>query len=355
MSETLNLNKNDINKQIINDSNFKSILKSYKSDITSAFKLEFSNEYKNGLCSIVYGITIDDDLISLLVPIFSSEKTSTWNLSYLKTIKESLPKEYSSMEDHELVNIIKCPIYYLDKFTGEIIFLSLINLSDWIEYGSKGRNGYSVYFWNDKLPNKYSVTKNILLSDIFEMQLPYFNKKQLQKLCLDHATKFHSKFANVAERSAKTMIKNIANGLYAEIEVFLHLKNEGYDVKMAWSDGDDLGIDIQLYIQKTWINIDVKSTKTEDLKIAKNRKETDFYAVCTWNKSNVILEGFLFKYNFWKSDIMKTEAPEKKNDMYHKSLKDLNKYLVSIDDIYTPYNKYKTLKMKRSSRLFNDQ
>lgn len=348
------LTKDEIVELIATDSNFKSILKSYKTNQTQGFKIEFNNEYKNGLVEMVYGITIEDKLVSLLIPIFSSEKTITWNFSYLKTIRSLLPLEYQDLEEHELVSLIKCPLYYLDKYTGELIFLSLVNLSDWIDNGNKGRNGFSVYFWNDKLPNKYAITKKQLDSEIFVQSLEYYSDKELKAICLDYATKYHAKFANIQERGAKTVIKNIADGLFAQIEVYLYLKNEGYDVRMEWSDGDDLGIDIQLNTHNTWLNIDVKSTRTKDLKISKNRKETDFYAVCTWDKSEVVLEGFLFKYHFWKSEILDTPAPEFKNEMYLKSLKSLNKYMVNTDDIYVPFNEYKTKKMKRSTRLFNN-
>jgi hypothetical protein len=354
MTET-KLTNNDIVDLIANDSNFKSILKAYKTKQTQGFKIDFNNDYKNGLVEIIYGITINDKLINILIPIFSSEKTISWNFAYLKTLKSLLPKEYQELEEHELINLIKCPLYYLDKFTGELIFLSLVNLKDWIDNGYKGRNGFSVYFWNDKLPNQYSITKNQLQSEIFVQSLEYYDDKEIKDICALYATKHHSKFANIQDRGAKTVIKNITDGLYAQIKVYLHLKNNGYDVKMDWLDGDDLGIDIKLFIHNTWLNIDVKSTKTADLKISKNRKETDFYAVCEWLKNDVILLGFLHKYDFWKSDIMETSAPEYKNEMYFKSLIDLKKIMVTIDNIYQPYNTYKIKKMKQSTRLFNNQ
>ncbi len=104
-----------------------------------------------------------------------------------------------------------------------------------------------------------------------------------------------------------------------------------------------------------WINIDVKSTKTDDLKISKNRKETDFYAVCSWDKSNPILLGFLFKYDFWKSDLTKSKSPEKKDDMWFKTLKDIKKDMTDIDNIYSKYHNYQIQRMKRNERLFNEQ
>lgn len=355
MLEAIDFKKDEIVNKITKDKNFTTILKCYKTEKTSAYCIDFYNEYKNGLVDKIYGITIDDKLINILVPVFSTEKTITWNFSYLKTIRSILPAEHRDLEDHELVDLIKCPLYYFDKYTGETIFLSLVSLKDWIDNGNKGKNGFSVYFWNDKLPNKYAISKKALKSDIFVKSLPFYKDNQLKSICKDFATEYHAQFANVSARSSQTVIKNITDGLYAQIKVYLYLLKEGYTVRMDWSEGDDLGIDIQLYIQNTWLNIDVKSTKTTDLKISKNRKETDFYAVCTWDKSDVILKGFLFKFDFWKSDILGTNEPEYIGDMYSKSLASLKKQIVKIDNIFTPYHNYQKLKMKRGERLFNAQ
>lgn len=354
----LELEKEEIVDKILKDSNFTGILKSFKNEITSAFKIEFDNEYKNGLCNILYGVTINDKLEKIILPIFSSEKTTTWNFSYLKDIKRVIPANMlNGLEDHQIIDMIYCPLYFLDKYSGEIIFLSLISARNFIDNGMKGKNGYSTYFWNDKLPNKYSINKKELVSDVFIMSLPHYTKKQLKEICKTYATKFHAKFADVTKRNEQTKIKNISNGLYAQISVYLDLLKSGYDVTMDWHTEDDLGIDIQLLLNDVLFNIDVKSTQDENLKISKNRKETDFYAVCTWNKNEPILEGYVFKFDFWKSEILETEAPEVKNEMFIKSIKSLNKsgHLLNIDGIFGRYNTYKIKKMKRNERLFNVQ
>ncbi len=347
--------KEQITDVIITDKNFKNILNSFKTDITSAFSLSFNNEAKNGLVDKIFGITVKDELLHLIVPVFSTEKTITWNFSYFDTILEMLPKEYQDMETHILKEKIICPLYFYDKITGDAIFLSLVKLSDWINNGLKGKNGYSVYYWNDKLPNKDSMTKKDLTSYVFTTTLPFLKDKEIKKICDEYATKSYAKFANESNRSSQTIIKNIATGLYAQIKVYLYLLENGYEVRMEWADGDDLGIDIQYFTHNTWINIDVKSTKTDDLKISKNRKETDFYAVCSWDKSNPILLGFLFKYDFWKSDLTKSKSPEKKDDMWFKTLKDIKKDMTDIDNIYSKYHNYQIQRMKRNERLFNEQ
>jgi hypothetical protein len=347
------LSKSEITQKIIADKNFKTILKTYKTPLTEGFGITFSDGYKNGLTDIVYGITIDGKLISILVPIFSTEKTITWNNSYVKTVKSLLPAQFQALEDHEIVSLIKTPLYYFDKFTNDVIFLSLVNLTDFMNNGMKGKNGFSVYFWNDKLPNRWSLDKKQLSGEVFVATLPKLSNKELKNICAEYATDFHKKFADITQRSEQTKIKNIALGLYAQIKTYLWMLNNGYDVSMEWVDGDDLGIDIIYHVNGTDINIDVKSTKTDVLKISKSRKETHFYAVCNWNKSEPQLLGLLFKHNFWKSEIINTLAPEKKNDMYTKSLKQIAPDLVDMDKTFAILHNYNILRMKRGQRLFN--
>lgn len=352
--EKVLLKKTEITEKIISDQTFKQILNSYKTSLTTGFVTTFVNEYKNGLVEKFYGITMDGKLISLLLPIFSSENTTTWNNSYLTTIKSALPAEHQHLEDHELVELIKCALYKLDEYSGEVIFLALVNLSDWLNNGFKGKNGHSVYFWNDKLPNSWSITNKKLKSEVFILTLPKLSNNEIKALCLEYATTFHAKFANISERSEQAKIKNIATGLYAQLKTYLWLTASGYDVSMEWlGGGDDLGIDITYHVNGMAINIDVKSTKTDLLKISNNRKETNFYAVCTWNKSEPQLLGFLFKYNFWRSDIINTIAPEKKNDMYIKSLTQIAPDLITLDKTFNILHNYNMLKLKRGTRLFN--
>lgn len=352
-TQKVQLKNSEIVEKIVTDKTFRQILKTYQTPLTTGFVTRFVNEYKNGLVDKFYGIKIEDKLVALLVPIFSSENTITWNNSYLKTIKSALPAEYQTLEDHEIVNLIKCPLYKFDAYSGEVVFLSLVNLSDWIFYGMNGKNGHSKYFWNEKLPNQWSIDGKKLKGEVFVLTLPKLSNKELKKICAEYATKFHAKFADISVRSEQTKIKNIANGLYAQIKTYLWMVASGYDVSMEWVAGDDLGIDIVYHVNDMNINIDVKSTKSDLLKISKTRKETHFYAVCNWNKSEPQLLGFLFKHNFWKSEIVNTTAPEKKNDMYTKTLKEVSKDLVTIDKMFDIVHNYNMLKMKRGQRLFN--
>lgn len=344
--------KLEISELITNDEHFKAILGIYKKNkYTKGNLIEYKNDYKNGLTNNVVTIDLNDKLNTVIIPIFSTEKTITWNFNYLNFIKTHI--NYSG-EDEDLIDKIKCPLYYFDKYNNEVIFLQLVNLRDFLNNGNKGRNGHSVYFWNDKLPNYYALKKKNIVSELFVDTLPLYNIKELKELCKTYADKYYSRFQKENDnRSAKTTINNISNGLYAQLTVYLQLLKDGYNVTMDWYEDDDLGIDIQLHINNEIINIDVKSTKTKDLKISKNRKETDFYAICSWEKSKPVLLGYLFKFYFWKSKILNTDKPTFKNDMYLKSLTDLEDYIVPIDDLFKIKHKYKTLKMKRGQRLFS--
>lgn len=345
----------EIAAKITSDVNFKAILKAYKSDKTKGYAYEFENKNANGLSESFFGIELDQKLICLIVPLFCTSKTITFNFSYFNVLRSVLPKHYAELQDHELVNLIQCPLYYLDEDVQDIQFLSLVNLKDWINDGMKGKNANSVYYWIDKLPNKNSISKKQLKSHVFVKLLSSYTSKELKTLCIEYATAFHKQFADINQRSEITKIKNIATGLYAQIKTYLYLKDSGYAVSMEWDTNDDyLGIDITFTINDTRIAIDVKSTKDDDLKISKNKKETDFYAVCTWTKSEPQLLGFLFKYNFWKSEIINTTMPlKKRDDLYYKPLKDIKKDLVNIDKLYTVIANYNKLKMKKGERLFN--
>lgn len=350
---TVNTSKTEISDKIVSDKYFKQIVNTYKTSRTAGFASRITDEYKNGFPGIVYGITLDSKLISLIIPFFSTTQTITFDNYYLKTIRENLPAEFKNLEDHELVSLARCPLYVCDKHTNELIFITLVSLKDFISGGEKGQNGHSVYFRNDKLPNKYAMTKKQLAGEVFVATLPVLTNKELKTICTEYAVSFHKRFADVTQRSEQSKIKNIAQGLYAQIKTYLWMLDAGYDVTMEWMDGDDLGIDIIYRVNDTEINIDVKSTKTDSLKISKCRKETHFYAVCNWNKSEPQLLGLLFKYNFWKSEIVNTLAPEKKNDMYSKPLSQIAPDLVSMDKLYPILHNYDNLKLKRGQRLFN--
>lgn len=351
------LKGSEIAAKITAETNFKNILKAYKSEKTTAFGVEFENKNSNGLVENVFGVKLGDRLISLIVPLFCTSKTISFNFSYFNTLRSILPKEYSDLEDNDLLNLIQCPLYYLDEEIGEIIFLQLVNLNDWFEFGLKGKNGKSVYFWIDQLPHRCALTLKSLKSSVFVKLLDSYNTKELKTLCLEYATNFHKQFADIGQRGEVTKIKNIATGLYAQIRTYLLLKDAGYAVTMEWDTKKDyLGIDILFTINETQINIDVKSTKDDNLKISKNHKETDFYAVCTWEKAEPKLMGFLYKYHFWKSDILGSKGPEQiREDLYSKPLKSIKKDLTTIDKLYNIVQNYNRLKLKRGAHLFNQQ
>jgi len=347
-------NKKNIVDMIIQDNTFLSILTSYKNNKTNAHKAVFNDGYKNGLCDCLYLIEIDGKAKKIILPIFSSQKTTTWNFLYLKTIKSVIPESYlENLEDHEILNMVICPLYYYDESNNDVTYMSLISAQDFLNNGIKGKNGYSTYFWNKDLPNKYSKTKKDLISDLFILTLPFLTKQEIKDICKVYATKYVSRFSDVSKRSEITKINNIYQGLYAQISIYLDLLNSGEIVYMTWYNEDDLGIDIKILIDNQIYNIDVKSTKTKNLQISKNRYETDFYAVCNWKKQEANLLGYLFKYDFWQSNLNNTIQPENKDGMWIKSLESISNKLVNTSDFKTKISEYNKLKMKQNEILFN--
>ncbi len=360
------MSTDEISNLINTNKDFRKLLKSFKGDNVEGFKCTIKNEYKNGLTNSLYCMIINGKLISIIVPVFSGEKTITWDIRFASNVRNAIMDtdisntypHLANLTDADITKLTICPLFKLIKKTnlneGEIILKSNVYLSDWLNTGYKGRNGFSVYFMTDRIPDKSMVTAKAIETFMFVKSLQFLGNKELKVFCLTYAETEYIKFAGV-ERNAKTKIKNISDGLYAEIKTYLLLVNAGYNVTMDWCDGDDLGIDIQYYTNNTYLNIDVKSTKTEYLKISKNRAETDFYAICTWEKSEPVLFGFLFKPHFWKSNILGTIAPQKVGEMYQKSLADIQKDVVNIDKLYNMHTNYNILKAKKSTnKLFNN-
>lgn len=348
------MKKTEITSVINNDQVLKQILNIYKdNEKTTGTRIDnLNNEKKNGLSDSIYVIKTNDTITNIIVPIFSTQKTVTWDFYYLDIIKDAIP-ELEDKQDHEIVSLITCLLYFFDTHDNELLFLSYISLNDWLSHGKKGKNGSSVYWWNDKLPNKYSITKKEIISNLFVQTLPYLTKTEIRKICKEYSEKFYQKFNTENDtRTSKQTINNVANGLYAEILIYLQLKDSGYNVYFEWNTKDDLGIDIVLEIDGEYVNIDVKSTKDKYLKISRYRKETDFYAIVTWNKTNPVLLGFLNKHYFWKSKIYQTEGPERIDDLYRKEINDIVEHIIPISDLLGQYIQYKKTKMKQNVKLF---
>lgn len=346
--------KTNIIDKVLSDDTFISILRSYKNAKTGAHKATFNDGYKNGLCNCLYLIEIDGKAKKIILPIFSTQKTVTWSFFYLKTIKENIPASYlEGLEDHEILNMVLCPLYFFDTISDDVTYMALISAQDFMNKGIKGKNGYSTYFWNKDLPNKFSKNKKELISDCFVMTLPYLSKDEIREICKRYATKYVARFGDTNERSEITKINNIYHGLYAQVIVYIKLLNDGHDVLMTWYNEDDLGIDIQVLIDGEYYNIDVKSTTTKDLRISKNRKETDFYAVCDWKANEPVLLGYLFKYDFWQSDINQTESPVNKDGMWLKPISNVKKSFVMLENFQEKVHTYNKIKMKQNEVLFN--
>lgn len=355
MQQTLKLTKKEITDLIVNDKNFKSLITLYKSQHTKCFAWDVKSEYKNGLTTEMFGIITNGKLTTLIVPVFSTENTITWDIRYAKSIREALPAEFQEMEDHQIAAVTKCMLYKCYPDDSGVQLMQLVTLNDWLEYGAKSKfNSFSVYFFNDKLPNQYAISKGAVKSEIFVSNLSLLKKKDIKDICTEYALNYHKRFADTTQRSEMTKVKNIASGLYAQIQVYLQLKADGHNVSMEWRDKDDLGIDITYHTDKMDINIDVKSTRDEYLKITKNRKETDFYAVVRYEKGIPVFLGMLDKWNFWSSKVLNTDAPEQTGDTYRRKLtKAYSKNFVDITEMEAIKNNYKKLKLKRGERLFN--
>lgn len=351
------MNKIEITSLINNDDILKKILNIYKkNNKTTGERIDnINNTSKNGLADSIYVIKTKDIITNIIVPIFSTSKTITWDFYYLNIIKESIP-ELNKLQDHEIVSKISCVLYFFDTHDNEPLFLCYNSLNDWLSHGKVGKNGASVYWWNDKLPNEYSKNNKQIVNDLFVQTLPHLTNKEIKNICAEYATGYYEKFTTEGDtRTKKQKIKNITNGLYAEILIYVQLLECGYKVNFNWTTEDDLGIDITIKQGNDYINIDVKSTSDEYLRVSRNRKETDFYAIVTWDKTNPVLIGFLNKYYFWKSKVYQTDKPIREDNMYKKKINDFVDNIITIDDLHGQYLQYKKMKMKQNANLFEVQ
>lgn len=360
MTATLNhiqtkLSKSEILDRIATDDVFSKIISLYKDNGLSGTKyhLDF-DKYSgaNGLLPNIYVIHKNDIIVDIIVPIFTTEKTSTWNFSYNQIIVDTISADFK-LNISDVTKIAKCLIYYLDKYDSDVTFLTLLKVDDFISNGFKGQNGKSVYFWNDKLPNKWSLYLKDLEGDLFVNTLHFMNDKELKSYCKKYAEDKYDQFGDLAnKRGSKTKISNISSGVYEQLKLYRKLKTDGYSVNMYWLDKDDYGVDIQLETNNTTINIDVKSTKDEFLKISKFRKETDFYAIV----QNGEFLGFINKFEFWSSNITGSKEPNKneKTGMFFKKLtKKWQKEFLSADELFNDLVEYRKKKMKRKATLFD--
>jgi hypothetical protein len=316
--------KKTVITQIKDNDMFLSILDVYKTELTSCTLLEIDDDIsRTGFLNTVYCITINGKLISILVPLFSTSKTITWDYSYLDKIKNIITNKYKKQID--ISNIIKLVLF--EHVNDTTHFLSITKLVDMLQYGLKGKNGNSVYFWLQNLPNNKCLNKTQLQNDLFKNILPFMTKEQIKEYAIDYANKYYMNYGDTHGRNKQEMITNIADGTYIELMMYVELNKKYNDVELVLTNGDDKGVDIIITENNVSYNIDVKSTSGPTLKINRLREQTDFYAVCVRNntKKGYTFLGFLNKYDFWESNAHNSKKPKVKNGVHVKDLKELKK------------------------------
>lgn len=353
------MSKSDILDLIQQHDYFKKIIKVYRDNDCEAhvYPLTFDIYSKpNGLVRNIYVFTLKDKIVDIIVPIITSEKTSTWDFKFNKYIKDSI--DDIQLEESDITHKAKAVVFYIDNINKEVTLLSMLKVSDWINNGRIGyKNKNTVFFYNDNPLKRWSYEGTAQLrSEVFVKALEHFKSVEIMQFCREYAKKQYKKFNNDGSRDASTMIKHIGKGLYAQIKIYLNLKKSGHNVSMEWLDGDDLGVDITYHLDDyTKINIDVKSTSNDILKIAKFRKETDYYAIIQWDKTTPVLLGFINKFSFWESKLLGTSAPVKdeETNLYTKKLtKKWQKEFLSIDQLADDLKAYNMLKIKSKQSLF---
>lgn len=335
---------NSINKKAIitntitSDESYNKILNVFKNTSNSCAILNLDNDAKNGLGSFVHVIfnTEHNEVIKVIVPVFSSSKTVTWASKFIDTIVTSLTESGLSFNEDEISTKMLLAIFVYDLDISDYAFIQVCNATDFVKTGISGKNSYgnniNSYKWLNSLPDKTALKLSDLEAQNFKTFLINATTDQLIAYSITHAVENMDKYYNPSKRSEDILIKNIASGVYTEMKhasILISKFGEEY-VNINNVDGDDKGVDITIELNNKKVNLDVKSTKSTNLSIRSKRTDTDFYAVYSTNSkySSPKFFGYVSKNAFWGDEILKISEPTQYRDTFIKSLDELKPHFI---------------------------
>lgn len=307
------LSKEDITEMLTSDKSFQKILNSFKYPDTTGFKVvtKYHSSYNNGLGSHFYVITTNNEVSKIIVPLFSSSRTITWTSEYFDWIKESMNELDVEYIDEEVGSKVILVLNYFDQESQQSIFMQACNMRTFMKTAYSGQYSSDTktnkYKWIDSLPDKTALTLDNIKDQFFVDQLPNMSYEQLYDYSLDYAENHYENFYNPNNRDKETLIQNIAQGMAIELNHGADLISQyGMDhVYMNMKNTDDKGIDIIFKNGKNTVNIDVKSTKSDNLSISIERDETDYYAIYNANSKYKYPKflGYVHKKDFWTDEV----------------------------------------------------
>lgn len=349
--------KNDVKPQItdmlIDDPSFQKIVNVYKNNRTTCIVCTISDDGLNGLGNKFYCIRDKNTNIveKIIVPVFSTSNTITWNQKYIDMIKAELTINNIEFIDTELEDKILITLNIYDNDINDSAFIQVCTLNSFLRTGITGKHSYNdnvnKYKWLDKLPDNTAMKLHELEKNYFLDKLPDMKYDELYNYCNEYAIKNWENFYNPNNRTREEVITNITDGLVIE---YIHaanlISNFGTDAVFVNDDtqGDDTGVDIILNVNRKNVKIDVKSTKSSNLSITSKRDDTDFYAIYNNNtkyKTPKFL-GYVHKSDFWTDEVKEYQG------RYLRSLDSLkDNIIVNEMDLFTYKLRLKMNKFKK--------
>lgn len=336
--------KTGITDLITGDEIYLKLLNGIKNDNLTCLKLNITdNTAQNGLGTYVHLIInkSQNEIVKIIVPLFSTTRTVTWSSKYNDLILESINNTEYFVNSDELVNKLITLIYFYDTSLNDVAFLQACNVTDFIKTGINGKNSFgnniNCYKWIDKLPDNTALSLKQIKSEFFKYFIINSSIAELENLATKTAESSYNNYYNPENRSNETVISNIKSGLlteYIHTSMLIEKYGENFVTINNDTDGDDKGVDIILELNSKKINIDVKSTKSTNLSIRSRRNDTDFYAIYLTNSKYKTPKffGYISKEHFWGNgnDIA---TPSEYRGSFIKPLEDLKPYLITDESL----------------------
>jgi hypothetical protein len=360
---TANQEKQEIARKIEESKEFRKILSAYQSEHTYCDVFEYNTIGKNGATETVYLVRTKktNSIVALVMPIFYSENSVTYDPKYMVGIHNMIAEDHPDLTIEDLVKYTVCPIFFYDG--SQVVFKLFIKLSTWISKGNVGYKNPETRFlraneMNTGLFEKFAIQKKHVLGRLLNVQVSEMTIKELWSYCEQFAKDNYPAFADKNDRTSAQKIKDITNGMFAQLYVFKQMKAKGLEVVFPYPENkDDKGVDMLVKVTNgTWIKLDVKSAKGKYLRISSMREQTQFYVVVSWSGKTPKIHGYLFKYDFFGSDVWKTQQPQEKDGMFHKELSSIQKAFIDIEkiDVLTyVLDEYELAKKRKPGKLFD--
>ncbi len=147
------MNKTIIRSKIMESPGLKSALEFHRargSKVTEYTNLPrdvfHSYSQANGLVNLLYVITVNGEVTEILMPLFSTNKTITWNMEYIDNISSAISKDHR-ISIERLYEITRLAMFVGDK--KEFNYVGRVDADAFVMHGHRSHfNSQSLYIYN---------------------------------------------------------------------------------------------------------------------------------------------------------------------------------------------------------------